>query len=169
MSERKNFSIKVIEEVFEEQGSMCGKCGKSLIYGYHAHHRDGNNSNDNKENCQLLCKACHGGEQYTTLQNQKQSIVTDLDALIKKGVEGGLAGATIERLLDTIKLKLSLQGQIYDDASLEVPIENRMKDYQIMMQHSLQEYEKGVKEGILKGIDILKEREKTSITKKVVK
>lgn len=179
---RKNFPIKIVEEVFSEQGGLCGKCGKSLMYGYHVHHKDGDNTNIAKENCQLLCKACHGAKQYETLQLQKQAIITDLDALIKKGVEGGLAGATIERLLDAIKLKLSLQGQIYDDPSIEPPIETRMKDYQIVMEHGLREYEKGVKEGLGKGIDLwkpdfsttmsiktgehIKEKEKVSLSKK---
>jgi hypothetical protein len=152
--ERKNFSSQVLEDTFQEQGGMCGKCGKSLMYGYHAHHKDGNSNNNLKENCQLLCKACHGGEQYTTLQNQKQSIITDLDALIKKGVEGGLAGATIERLLDAIKLKLSLQGQLYDDPATEAPIESRMRDYQILMESKLEAFEQGFKEGLIKRTEI---------------
>ena len=153
MTERKNFSIAVIEEVYQEQGGMCGKCGKSLMYGYHAHHKDSNSSNNHKENCHLLCKACHGGEQYITLQDQKKSIILDLDALVKTGLEGKASGATIDKLLDAIKLKLSLQGQIYDDASLEPPIEQRMKDYQTVMQHGLQEYTQGVKDTILKLLD----------------
>jgi len=151
---RKNFSIKVLEEVFGEQGGMCGKCGKSLMYGYHGHHKDGNNANNSKENCQLLCKACHGAKQYETLQLQKQAIVTDLDALIKKGVEGGLAGATIERLVDAIKLKLSLQGQIYDDPAIEAPIESRMRDYQLLMEAKLEEYYNGFKAGLIKREEI---------------
>lgn len=152
--ERKNFDTKTIEEVLGEQGMACGKCGKSLMYGYHAHHKNGDNTDNSKENCQLLCKSCHGAKQYETLQLQKQAVITDLDSMIKKGVEGGLAGTIIERLLDAIKLKLSLQGQVYDDPPLELPIELRMKDYQTVMQHGLQEYERGIKDGILKGLDM---------------
>ena len=151
--ERKNFSTKVLEETFQEQGGQCGKCGKSLMYGYHAHHINGNNSDNSKENCALMCKACHGGEQYTTLQEQKKGVVTDLDKLIQTGIEGKASGATIDKLLDA-KKKLSLQGQMYDDPAIEPPIESRMRDYQVLMQEKLEEYERGVKDGIFKGIDI---------------
>lgn len=157
---RKNFPTKVIEEVFEEQGRQCAECDKSLFYGYHAHHRDGDNTNIQKENCQLLCPGCHGGKMYSTLQEQKKAVITDLDKLITTGIENKASGATIEKLLDAIKLKLSLQRQVMDDPPLEVPSGVKAETYITVMEHSLKEYEKGLKEGILKGIDLVKDLRK---------
>lgn len=151
---RKNFPTKVIEEVFEEQGRQCAKCDKSLLYGYHAHHRDGDNTNIQKENCQLLCPGCHGGKMYSTLQEQKKAVITDLDKLITTGIENKASGATIEKLLDAIKLKLSLQRQVMDDPPLEVPSGVKAETYITVMEKGLNEFEKGVKLGIEKGIDL---------------
>lgn len=155
--ERKNFSTKVIEEVFEEQGRCCGKCGKSLLGGFHTHHKNGNRTDVRKENCQLLCSGCHGGEQYKTLQDQKKAVIGDLETLIKTGVDGKASGATIEKLLDAIKLKLSLQRQILDDPPLEVPSSVKAETYITVMEHGLKEREIGIKEGILIGLNIFKE------------
>jgi hypothetical protein len=154
---RKNFPTKIIEEVFEEQGRQCSKCDKSLLYGYHAHHKDGDNTNIQKENCQLLCPGCHGGEQYKTLLEQKKAAIVDLDKLILTGTENKASGATIEKLLDAIKMKLSLQRQVMDDPPLEVPSGVKAETYITVMEHGIKEYEKGIKEGILKGIEIAKE------------
>jgi len=158
--ERKNFPTKVIEEVFEEQGRQCAKCSKSLLGGFHTHHKDGDSSNVEKENCLLLCPGCHGGEQYKTLQDQKKIAIGNLDALIKTGVEGKASGATIEKLLDAIKLKLSLQRQIMDDPPLEPPASVKVETYITVMEHGLKEREYGFKEGLLKGIDLSNEVKK---------
>jgi len=158
--ERRNFPTKVIEEVFEEQGRQCAKCGKSLLGGYHTHHRNGDSSDIMKENCQLLCPGCHGGELYKTLQDQKRNAINDLDALIKVGVEGKASGATIEKLLDVIKLKLSLQRQVMDDPPLEPPASVKAETYITVMEHGLKEREYGFKEGLLKGIDLANEIKK---------
>ena len=158
--ERKNFTTKVQLEVFTEQGGLCGKCGKSLMYGYHAHHKDGDHSNNDKENCQLLCRACHGGEQYKTLQSQKEATIVEIDSIIKKGADGGLAGASIDKLLDAVKLKLSLQGQVYDDPATEAPIEQRMRDYQAMMEYGIDKYASGVTKGIDLGVEIAQGKKK---------
>ena len=151
---RKNFPTKIIEEVFEEQGRQCAKCDKSLLYGYHAHHMDGNNSNIQKENCQLLCPGCHGGEQYKTLQEQKKTAINDLDKLILTGTENKASGATIEKLLDAIKMKLSLQRQVMDDPPLEVPSGVKAETYITVMENGVKEFEKGLKLGLEKGVDL---------------
>jgi hypothetical protein len=154
---RKNFPTKIVDEVFEEQGRCCDKCGKPLLIGFHAHHKNGDNSDNRKENCSLQCSSCHGGELYKTLQDQKKAVILDLDSLIKTGVEGKASGATIEKLLDTIKLKLSLQRQVMDDPPLEPPASVKVETYITVLEHGLKEYEKGIKEGIIKGIDLISE------------
>jgi hypothetical protein len=152
--ERKNFSIQVQEEVYKEQGGQCYKCGKSIQYGYYAHHKDADKSNDKKENCGLLCQACHAGEQYSTLRMQKEKVIFDLDSLVKKGVEGGLPGTTIKELHECISEKLSLQRQLNDDPPTQAPVETRMRDYQILMEAKLEAFEEGIKKGLEKGIDL---------------
>jgi len=146
--ERKNFPTKIIEEVFEEQGRQCAKCSKSLFNGYHVHHRDGDNSNIERENCQLLCPGCHGGEMYKTLQEQKKAVITDIDKLLSAGLDGKASGATLEKLLDAIKLKLSLQRQVMNDPPLEVPSSVKAETYISVMEHGLREYERGFKTGL---------------------
>ena len=151
--ERKNFSIKIVEEIFEECGGCCQKCGKSLQYGMHQHHKDGDSSNNSKENCQLLCPSCHGGEKYATYLKQKEAVIADLETLIKNET---VSGATVDKKLDAIKLVLSLQGQIYNDAPLQPPIQQRLKDYELVMQHGLEKYEEGYIDGLKKNIEIQK-------------
>ena len=43
---RKNFPIKTINEVYEEQGRCCNHCGRSLLEGFEAHHKNGDSSNN---------------------------------------------------------------------------------------------------------------------------
>lgn len=154
---RKNFPTKIVEEVFEEQGRCCDKCSRSLMNGFHIHHKDGNNANIEKENCQLLCSGCHGGEQYKTLQDQKKIAITDLEKLIQVGVEGKVSGSTLEKILDAIKLKLSLQRQVLDDPPMEIPSSVKAETYVTVMEHGLKEREYGFKTGLEKGIDLAKE------------
>jgi hypothetical protein len=161
MSERKNFPTSIILEVFEEQGRCCGKCGRSLMYGYHTHHKDSDASNNSKENCQLLCSGCHGGEQWQTLQDQKKATIGQLDGLIDKAVRGEVAGAVLDKALDAVKLKLSLQTQVYGEGALEPPAEVKLETYITIMEAKLAEYEKGVKIGIPLGVELAKEKKVT--------
>lgn len=158
--ERKNFPTKVIDEVYTEQGGICGKCDKSLQYGYHAHHKDGDSSNNSKENCQLLCSSCHGGEKYATYLKQKEAVILDLQVLVKNET---VSGATVDKKLDAVKLILSLQAQVYNDSPLQPPLESRMKDYEVVMRAKLEAYEEGAKDAYLKGLEAgiaLKEKKK---------
>jgi len=153
-TERKNFSIDVINDVFREQGYCCGKCGKSLMYGFEAHHKDGDCSNDAKENCVLLCGGCHDAELWKTIQDKKKAIISQIDVLIEKASRGELAGALFDKALDAIKLKLSLEAQVSNIGLLEPPAEVKLESYQMVMEHGLRKYEEGVKDGLLKGLDL---------------
>lgn len=160
VDKRKNFSTNTIEEVYTEQGGVCANCDRSLFGGYHAHHKNGNNFDNNIENCQLLCISCHGGKQYITLQEQKKVTITDLDALIKTGIEGKASGATIERLLDAIKMKLSLERQLLQEEPLQPPAAVKAETYITVMEHGLRKYEEGYRVGFNKGIEMSKEKDK---------
>jgi len=149
--ERKNFPIKTIEEVFEEQGRACGKCGKSLFFGYAVHHKDGDSSNDARENCQLLCGNCHDSEQWKTIEQQKKESIGQLDSLIDKAVKGEIAGALLDKALDAIKLKLSLQGQTNNIGLLEAPSDVKLESYVVVMEAKQRAY----LEGFIKGLETI--------------
>ena len=161
-NKRKNFSIKIINEVFEEQGRSCGKCGNPILHGYHVHHIDGNNTNVSKENCQLLCKACHGSEQYKTLQLQKAKAVENLDKLVATGLAKELAGAVIEKLLDAIKLELSLTSQLYEEEYFSGPPEIKLEYSYVIAENGLKRYEEGYIAGLLKRMDLTPEQMKAA-------
>lgn len=153
-TDRKNFLVKTINDVFEEQGRCCSKCGNSITGGFEAHHRDGDRSNNAKENCQLLCAGCHDAELYKTLQDQKKGVIDQVDALITKGAAGEMAGAIIDKLLDAIKLKLSLQRQVYETKLLQPPISAMIESSIVIEEAKIREYANGVKSGMLSGAGI---------------
>ena len=169
---RKNFPIKIVEEVYEEQGRVCAKCDRPLIEGYVIHHKDGNNSNIEKENCQLLCSACHYGEQYKTLQEQKKEVIGELSLLIKKAIDGQVAGALMDKTLDAIKMKLSLQKQVSDIVLMEAPATSRIEYSREIAEWNLRERMNGIRQGFVMGIEFCRgkeeERGDTSKSKKKV-
>ena len=166
---RKNFTKKVIEEVYEENNGQCMKCGRSLLDGFIADHLDGDRSNNNKENCRLLCAMCNYGEQWSTLQKQKIEVIGKLRDLIQKAIDGQIAGALMEKTLDAIKLQLSLQKQVVDIQLMEAPATSRIEYSEAIAEYNLKEYVRGVHDGVLKGLEIAKEKKgETSKSKKKV-
>jgi len=155
---RKNFSIKTINEVYEEQGRSCNHCGRSLLEGFEAHHVNGDSSNNSIENCELLCSMCHDAEKYNTLQEQKKATIGEIATLIQKGIDGQIAGALADKLLDAIKLKLSLQRQVYSDVLMEAPATSRIEYSEAIAEYNLKEYIRGVRDGVLKGIELREEK-----------
>ena len=159
---RKNFPISVINKKFEEQGRACGKCGNPILHGFHAHQIDGDNSNDSIENCQLLCKSCHGSEQYKTLQAQKAKAVENLDKLVAVGLAKELAGAVIEKLLDAIKMELSLSSQLYEEEYFSGPPEIKLEYSYIIAENGLKRYEEGYLAGITGRLTLTPEQMKAA-------
>jgi hypothetical protein len=151
--ERKNFSIKVIEEVFEEQGRCCAKCGESLIGGFEAHHKDANSSNNDKENCELLCVRCHDAKLWETLKLQKEESIGQLRVLINQAIEGKMAGAVIDKVLDAIKLKLSLERQTSEVVLMEAPATSRIEYSEAIAEYNLKEWLRGMHEGFILGVE----------------
>jgi hypothetical protein len=154
METRKNFPKSIVEETLSENNYQCQKCSKSLKYGYHVHHKDGDSSNIEKENCMVLCSSCHGGEQFNTLQLQKKETIGQLDDLIGKATRGEIAGALMDKAVDAIKLKLSLAGQVADIGSLELPVEKQMEAYEQIAQAKMRSFEDGYLAGLTKQIEI---------------
>jgi hypothetical protein len=154
MSERKDFEPWKVEVVYKQQDGICAKCGNPLIAGFHRHHKNGDNTNNSIENLELFCMTCHGSEKWNTLQQQKEKHIGELNNLIQKGIEGGVAGAVLDKLLDAIKLALSLERQVNGLEVEEVPASVKTEYSQAIVEWNLKEWERGVKEGLLKGIDI---------------
>ena len=157
---RKDFSLWKTEIVYRAQEGQCAKCENSLIHGYHKHHKDGDNSNNSIENLELLCPVCHGSKQWKTLQKQKKKHIGELNTLINKAINEGMAGTLVDKLLDSIKLALSLEKQVYGLDTEEVPVSIRMESYITVAEHSLEEYIKGIKEGINIGVSLSGKKEK---------
>jgi len=157
---RKNFTKKVIEEVYEENNGQCMKCGRSLLNGFIADHLNGDRSDNSKENCRLLCAMCNYGEQWSTLQKQKIEIIGKLRDLIQKALDGQVAGTLMDKTLDAIKLKLSLQKQVSDISLLEAPVTSRIEYSQEIAEYNLREYTRGFKDGLIKGLELQKEVKK---------
>ena len=71
-----------------------------------------------------------------------------------------MAGTLVDKLLDSIKLALSLEKQVYGLDTEEVPVSIRMESYITVAEHSLEEYIKGIKEGINIGVSLSGKKEK---------
>jgi len=149
MSKRRDFEPWKIELVYRKQDGACIKCGKPLGNRFHRHHKDKDPSNNSIENLELHCVACHGGEQYQTLVEKKKQALKNVEGAIQLSLEGKLSGAAADKLLDAIKLGLSLSEQLYGGELEKVPVGIRMENYLVSSGILLKEYEKGYREGML--------------------
>jgi len=61
---RRNFSKLDQEITLVAQNFRCKRCGRLFLdeHEYHFHHKDGNRSNNNISNCEILCLDCHEKE-----------------------------------------------------------------------------------------------------------
>jgi hypothetical protein len=163
MSERKDFPQWKVEIVFRMQDGVCSRCSNPLAAtGFARHHKDGDNSNNSVENLELLCPSCHHSEQFKTLQLQKEKHLKELETLTAKGMQGEIAGAVLDKLLDSIKLALSLERQLYGTDIEEPPVAIRTENYLTSSGLLMKEYERGFYVGLEKGaeraIEMMKKR-----------
>lgn len=152
MSERKPFGMWNIAIVYDLQEGLCKKCGKPLGRRFHRHHVNGEPSDNSVKNLELYCSACHGGEAYVTYMDKKKAIMGDVGALISKATEGQLSGAAADKILDAIKLQLSLLNEVYDPELEQIPLEIRTQRYLESSGLLLKEYERGIHKGIDLGL-----------------
>jgi len=146
---RKDFAKWAIELVYRKQDGACIKCGKPLGSRFHRHHKNKNPADNSVENLELHCVGCHGGEQYQTLVEKKKQALKDVEGAIQLSLSGKLSGAAADKLLDAIKLGLSLSEQLYGGDLEKMPVAIRMENYLVSSGILLKEYEKGIKEGML--------------------
>jgi hypothetical protein len=156
---RRDFEKWAIEEVFKIQEGVC-KCGNPLGSGFHRHHKDGNNANNAVGNLELMCPRCHGGEAFGTYVKQMAKLNDDANVLIKKALDGDVAGTVIEKTLDAIKLSLSLNSQLNGYGIEKPPASLQAQLYIENSRVMVEQYEEALKQGILKGLDMAKEVKK---------
>ncbi|GHV81703.1 hypothetical protein AGMMS49991_02610 [Spirochaetia bacterium] len=67
-ADRKNFSLETEAAAWRRANGKCEDCGRTLIKddrgnesedSWQAHHEDGNPSNNEPDNCKILCFDCH--------------------------------------------------------------------------------------------------------------
>jgi hypothetical protein len=152
---RRNFEQWKVEVVYRLQDGCCAKCGATLQNGFHRDHKDGHHTNNSVDNLRLFCPKCHGGEQYETLQKQKKQHLEELKGIIAMGQGEKASGTVIDKLVEAIKLALTLERQVYG-ADIEYPPASvKIETDRTVFEYGLKQYEEGVKEGILKGLETI--------------
>ena len=120
MAKRKFFEDWKVTQVYLAQEGVCARCGAPLEHGFHRHHKDGNPANNSIENLELLCPRCHyatfgaEGEKNPWEEHKKleEKMLQRVDEIIGKAVEGKMSGAVVDKILEAIKLELSLSRSI---------------------------------------------------------
>lgn len=153
-NKRKDFEQWKISIVYNACEGLCFKCGKPLSKKFHRHHIDGDHSNNSIENLKLYCAVCHGGEAYTTYIKQKKEVIGEVGALVQALVKKEISGSGGQVAYEALKLKLSLIEQCYPTELEGVPVDIRVRNYLVGSGILLKEYEKGVREGMNKGIGV---------------
>lgn len=133
---RQDFKKWQIDLAYESQNGLCVRCGAGLEQtGFHAHHEDGNHSNNALSNLSLLCPKCH----FTTFKGSnpwdehKKTEATVLNALLKvidafNDPASKLSGATLEKFNDsmTMALRSSRYYNEIDYGRMQVPASIQM-------------------------------------------
>jgi len=160
--ERRAFKEKNVQIVYELQDGVCADCGKSLAYGFHRHHKDGNPTNNAIENLVLLCPECHLKtlglkDKYAELE---RSLLDDLKLVIEKGLTKELSGATLERIEDAMKMMLKISYDLYrkplrpEMPPITIEAINRLTETGVLTKFYLE----GFKAGLKAAIEMVSER-----------
>jgi hypothetical protein len=154
MKERKDFEEWKVAEVYKLQDGVCKKCGAPLARGFERHHIDGNAANNSIGNLELLCSRCHGSEAYSTYLKQKAKALNDVESIVAAALDGKMAGTIIDKLIDAVKLGLGITDELYGYAIEKPPASLKLERYLEESNISIREYERGLRDGIVKGIDV---------------
>jgi len=170
---RKPFPEWIVEVVFHEQDGVCGnpKCFNPLAAGFHRHHKDKDNTNNSKINCQLLCLECHfatfegpNKDESKNPLKEHRKLQTILMAKLGKAISAALdktiTGSTLERILAGISQHESMSWkekgislQVEYTPSIFTMLRHMQKDG--IIQES---YLEGFKLGVLEGTKIAKSK-----------
>lgn len=78
-----------------------------------------------------------------------------MDSLIEAGVTGKISGASIDKLLDGIKMSLSLQEQLYQEEYFSASPELKMEYSMVIAEAELKARTEGFLAGLMKQMDYL--------------
>ena len=151
---RKDFFTWQVEAVYKAQDGVCARCGNSLEHGFHRHHKDGNHANNSIENLELLCPSCHRatlGDAVKQHEEQERRILEKLNELIDKALDGKVAGAVVEKLIDAMQLSLRISRNLAKlDEGIESPpasieLAKRLQETKILTQTYLEGFKDGMR------------------------
>jgi len=155
---RKDFPHWKVEAVYIAQDGVCARCGRPLEHGFHRHHKDGNPTNNDIDNLELLCPECHyatfkGAKKEALERHRKQEekVLSDINRLIDEAFAGKVSGALMERLLDAMKLSLRVSRKLagLDEELESVPASivmlKRMEETRILQEKYLEGFMDGAK------------------------
>ena len=131
------------------------KCGNSLEHGFHRHHKDGNPTNNEISNLELLCAECHRatlGDAIIEHRKQEEKVLGTLNKLLDGCFAGkGIAGATIEKIIEALRPSLSVSRSLNKfDQGIESPpalitLLKRMQETKMLQEAYLEGFKDGVK------------------------
>lgn len=149
--ERKNFSLADVRAVYEEQGGVCANedCHNPLKKGFQRHHKDGDHSNNSRDNLALLCDKCHHAkkgvlEGHTAME---LGLLEDLDKLRKQILEGKVSGSVSKEFLESVRQSIKISLYAHDlDTMEKLEEEEDLSDNEI--------YQEGFREGLKSGVQL---------------
>ena len=163
--DRKDFKKWQVDVVFNEvQQGQCANCGAGLEQtGFHRDHVDGDHSNNETDNLQLLCPKCHwakageGKNPYTEHQEQEKRVLTKLNELIEQALDPSskVSGAAMEKMVDAMSMSLKVSRNVTDvdygreHTPASVKMQRRMAEQEIQLQSFMD----GVMFGVKKALD----------------
>ena len=161
---RRDFSTSQISLAYESQDGLCIHCGAGLEQtGYHAHHKDGDHSNNTQENLELWCPKSHfttfkGSNPWVEHKKTEAKILESLVTVITNTLDPAskMSGATLEKLNDAMTLALKVSRNVFeiDYGRIQVPAELRIKrkllENDIMADSFMSGYMEGVKATVSK-------------------
>jgi ribosomal protein S27AE len=111
---REDFHKWQIDLAYEAQNGLCKKCGAGLEQtGFHAHHEDGDHTNNSLANLSLLCPKCHfttfkGSNPWDAHKDTEKRILESLLKVIDLVLDPAskMSGATLEKLNDSMTMAL---------------------------------------------------------------
>ena len=161
--QRKDFPEWKVTAVYVSQDGACLRCGRSLADGFQRHHKDSNRSNNSVENLELVCVACHRAtfakDSIDKHRDQERYVLDKLNTTIQNALDGKVAGAVVEKLVDACTMSLKVSRQVNElDQGVEYPpasigIFSKFKE----REAQLDSYVEGFRAGSLATQKVLKE------------
>ena len=155
--DRKDFEKWKVDLVYELQEGQCANCPAALEQtGFHRDHIDGDHTNRELDNLQLLCPRCHhaksgeGENPYTVHQKQEQFVLEKINEVIELAAQGKMSGAAVEKAATamTLSLKVSRNANDVDYGREYMPAAIKLQRKLAEQRMYAEAYMSGFKEGV---------------------